>query len=65
MLARVLDLHLRGSSYTGGMSDNSNAAGAKTGWRAGHWLVLLVLLGGALGVLCHEAFLPRPGDVEQ
>jgi len=40
------------------MSDNSNAAGAKTGWRAAHWLLLLVLLGGALAVLCHDGFKP-------
>jgi hypothetical protein len=43
------------------MSANSNAAGVKSKRWASPGLLLLVLLGGALAVLCHDAF--RPYDV--
>jgi hypothetical protein len=43
------------------MSANLNAAEVKSKRWAGPWLLLLVLLGGALAVLCHDAF--KPYDV--
>src|SRR5271170_5692111 len=38
------------------MNDGSSARNSKS--RRGQWLLLFLLLGGALAALCHEGFLP-------
>ena len=43
------------------MSVNSNAAEVKSTRWTSPWILLLILLGGALAVLCHDAF--KPYDV--